>query len=328
MRIGLALLASALLSGTALAQVAPQPPRDTDMAARMAAMRAEEAKRPDTPGTGSHPALKTVEASLPDHVIYRPRDLASLGDRKLGVVLWGNGGCAADGASARFHLLELASHGYLVIAPGKVLSGPGAVARPADAPSRGPDPVTGRLPQIATTWQDVTKGLDWALAENARADSPYRNRIDPAQIAVAGHSCGGLQAIQAGADQRVATVIVHNSGVFTDGTNPIEGMSIDKSMLKALHTPVLYVLGGKGDVAWPNGTDDYARIDHVPAVLIDGDVGHGGTFREANGGDVARFSVAWLNWQLRGDRTAAAMFSGADCGLCADPKWRIERKGL
>jgi hypothetical protein len=145
---------------------------------------------------------------------------------------------------------------------------------------------------------------------------------------VAGHSCGGLQAIQVGADPRVHTVIVHNSGIFADGSNPITGMTVDKAMLRALHTPVLYVLGGRSDVAWPNGTDDFAKIDHVPVVLATSDVGHGGTFRRANGGQVAQIAVDWLDWQLRGDRHAAATFTGDPCGLCRDPHWRVERKGV
>lgn len=326
MRIGMMALGLALLGSTALAQTAPQP--DPEAARRMAEMRAADAKRPDSVGTGPYAAVKEADPGLPDHTVYRPADLSKLGGKKLGVVVWGNGGCAADGASARHHLAQIASYGYLVIAPGKIYSGPGALPRPAAAAPRGVDPATGQLPPPATSAQDVLKGLDWALAENGRVGSRYKGLIDPAQVAVAGHSCGGLQAIQAGADKRIKTVLVHNSGVFNDGKQSISGMTVDKAMLKALHTPTLYVLGGKGDVAWPNGTDDVARIMHVPVALIDGDVGHGGTFREDNGGDVGRFAVAWLNWQLRGDAAAGKLFTGADCGLCSDPKWKIARKGI
>ena len=58
-----------------------------------------------------------------------PRTSTALGRTKLGVVAWGNGGCSDDAASSRFHLLEIASHGYLVVASGRILSGPGAPPR-------------------------------------------------------------------------------------------------------------------------------------------------------------------------------------------------------
>lgn len=293
------------------------------LAAADAASRAAYDAAPDTAGAGPFPAIKEMQASLPNHVIYRPANLNAAG--KLGVLLWGNGGCRADGASARWHLSEIASHGYVAIAPGTIQSGPGGTPAPAEGRAIGAD---GKLPLVKTTTADVLAGLDWILAENKRPGSPFHNRIDPAQIAVAGHSCGGLQAIQAGADPRIRTVIVHNSGIFADGSNPITGMTVDKSILKKLHTPVLYILGGKTDVAWPNGTDDFRVIAHIPVVLLDLDVGHGGTFRQPNGGKVAPVAVDWLNWQLRGDKQAARTFTGADCKLCNDPAWRIERKGF
>ena len=108
---------------------------------------------PDTPGTGPYPAMKEEDASLPAHVVYRPRDLAAMGKQKLGVVAWGNGGCSDDAASTRFPLLEIASHGYLVIASGKILSGPGAPPRPAPAappagPPQGGPPAAGQPLQL------------------------------------------------------------------------------------------------------------------------------------------------------------------------------------
>ena len=50
--------------------------------------------------------------------------------------------------------------------------------------------------------------------------------------------------------------------------------------------------------------------------------------RQPNGGDFAKVAGSWLKWQLKGDLTAAKMFVGSSCGLCADPKWTIERKML
>jgi hypothetical protein len=91
---------------------------------------------PDTAGTGPYAPLKEIDPGLPDQVVYRPADLAGLGQTKLGLYVFGNGGCSNDGASARLHLLNVASHGYLAIAPGGIYNGPGkteAPPRPADA---------------------------------------------------------------------------------------------------------------------------------------------------------------------------------------------------
>ena len=283
---------AACLAAVASAQQPAQPPVDRTAAER----QAEINKRPDTPGTGRFAAMKEEIAALPRHVVYRPRDLAALGGLKLGVVAWGNGGCSPDGASSRFHLLEIASHGYLVIASGRILSGPGAPPpepRPATPPGQPAAP--------RTLVSDLTDAVDWALAENQRAGSPYFGRIDPAQIAYSGWSCGGLQALQVAKDPRVKTLVIHNSGVLNNGPTTITGMSVGKEVLQTLHTPVIYIQGGPTDIAYANGMDDFNRVAHVPAAIANLPVGHGGTFNEPNGGAAASVAVSWLNWQLRGD---------------------------
>ena len=58
------------------------------------------------------------------------------GRTKLGVVAWGNGGCSDDAASSRFHLLEIASHGYLVLASGRILERSGRAAAGAASGDR------------------------------------------------------------------------------------------------------------------------------------------------------------------------------------------------
>lgn len=309
----------AAVSGKVSAQETPNEAEAAVAEARYHAM-------PDTPGTGPYPAIKEVDPRFPDHVVYRPRDLKALGKQKLGVMVWGNGGCRSDGARQRLHLEEVASHGYLVLAPGRIESGPGvAVKAEAEAPRAANGAPTA---PVKTTATDVAAGIDMALAENSRAGSPYFGRIDPAQIAVSGTSCGGLQALMVAADPRVKAVVVHNSGVFKDGSNPIKGVTVDKSLLLGLHTPVIYILGGESDVAFPNGSDDFDKIEHVPAFLASIDVGHGGTFRQPNGGAVAPVAVDWLAWQLRGDKKAARRFIGTPCGLCQEPGWTVRRKKI
>lgn len=281
-------------------------------------------RRPDNIGTGPFVAIKEEVASLPAHVVYRPARLDSLGDLKLGVVAWGNGGCSDDGASSRFHLLELASHGYLVIASGGIFSGPDARQRPEAAPL-----AEGATPPARTTETQLVEAIDWALAENRRSGSPYFGLIDPEQVAVAGFSCGGIQALAIAEEPRLKTMVLMNTGIFNDSPSTLPGMiSLSKDKLKDIHVPTIYILGGETDIAYANGMDDYARIDHVPVAVANLPVGHGGTYSEENGGSAAQVAVDWLQWQLRGDSEAAKTFSGDDCGLCVDEEWSLEIKNL
>jgi hypothetical protein len=315
------LLALAVATAAIGAVVAAQQPAPAPDPAAARERQAEINKRPDAPGTGRFPAMKEEVASLPRHVVYRPADLAGLGRTRLGVVAWGNGGCTDDGASSRFHLLEIASHGYLVIASGRILSGPGAPA-PEPRPAATPGPPQPPRTQVS----DLTDGVDWALAENQRTGSPYFGRIDPALIAYSGWSCGGVQALQVAKDPRAKTLVIHNSGVLNNGPTNMTGISVGKEVLQTLHTPVIYIEGGPTDIAYANGVDDFNRVTHVPIAMANLPVGHGGTFNEPNGGAAASVAVSWLDWQLRGDAQSARRFVGEDCGLCKDAQWTLQRK--
>ena len=277
---------------------------------------------PDLPGNGAYPAAKYIDDSLPQHTLYAPSDLSALGDSKLKVLLFGNGGCGNDGASARNHHLEMASHGYLVLVPGRIYSGPGAEPKP----ERKIDPVTKR-PVTATSPQDLLAALDWAEAENARKGSELFGKLDMDKVAVSGWSCGGLQALNvAVSDDRIKTLVMHNTGTFPEGNMILD--IAKKEDLAKLSMPVIYLIGGPSDIAYPNAVDDFARIDGVPAVLANLQVGHSGTFAEPYGGRVAQVTLDWLDWQLDGDRAAARSFVGKACRLCIDPTWTIQRKGL
>ncbi|GGB27340.1 hypothetical protein GCM10011380_16220 [Sphingomonas metalli] len=281
-----------------------------------AAAAAPEAER----GTGAYAALYEERADLPDHVVYRPADLNRLGGRKLGLYVFGNGGCGADGTASRNHLLEIASHGYLVIASGTIPKA-GDTAGPPQRPANGQ--LTAQTPTHL-----LTDAIDWAERENRRADSPLRGKLDPRAVAVSGWSCGGLQALAVAPDPRVKTVVVMNSGMFNDGRSPIPGIPSDKAALARLHGSVLYVLGGPTDIAHANGSDDYRRIEHLPAALVDIPVGHGGTYMQPHGGVAAEVVTAWLDWQLKGRRDAAARFVGPACGFCRDPRLSLQTKRL
>jgi hypothetical protein len=298
----------------------------------LAQMQREEAAyqaMPDTPGTGPYPAIKEMDGSLADHTIYRPANLGKLGATKLPIVVWGNGGCAGDGAGQRLHLSELASHGYLVIANGGIQSGPGVAPRPRPPmPAPGPGGAFVPPPPQSSAGQ-LTQAIDWAIAENARAGSPYLGKIDTAAIAVSGWSCGGVQALTiASRDPRVKTAVIHNSGLFPEGQPRLPGMNLAKAELAKIKAPLIYILGGPTDIAYANGMDDYARITGVPIAVANLAVGHSGTFYQPNGGKAAQVALAWLDWRLKGRAAGASWFRGAACKLCTQAEWKFEAKGL
>ena len=47
---------------------------------------------------------------------------------------------------------------------------------------------------MSTTEQQI-ESMDWVEAQNADKNSPYYQKIDVKNIAVAGMSCGGLQTL-------------------------------------------------------------------------------------------------------------------------------------
>jgi putative CocE/NonD family hydrolase len=91
---------------------------------------------------------------------------------------------------------------------------------------------------------------------------------------------------------------------------------------------MLYLTGGPSDVAHPNAIDDVERIDRVPVFFASLPVGHGGTFSAPDGGDWARVSARWLDWQLKADADASWDFASPDCRLCTDERWTVVQKRL
>ncbi|MWV28191.1 alpha/beta hydrolase family protein [Aurantiacibacter rhizosphaerae] len=277
---------------------------------------------PDLPGTGPYPATYEILPDFPDHVIFRPADMDGLGDEKLPLIVWGNGGCQDDVGKYRLALLEVASHGYVIVAPGGIYSGPRA-----DISNRRTQEEDGVAPG-KTSASQIAEGIDWGIAASRDEGSAYFNRLDTDAIGVSGRSCGGGQAIRVAADPRVKAAVFHNTGIIIEGEFVIDGKVMQKSELDALHTPVLYIMGGPSDVAYPNGTDDFYRIDHVPVMLVDVDTGHLGTYRDLFGGRNTQMELDWLDWQLKGDQTAARTFVGPACRLCLQPDLRVMKKGI
>jgi Chlorophyllase len=252
----------------------------------------------DTPTTGVHTVTIETDATLPNYTIYRP----DFGDQLLPIVAWAEGGCLKDGLFFGEFLMEIASHGFLIIADG--------------APN-GMEPGAGLMadsgPQL--------RAIDWAMAENERPCSQYYHQLDTHKIAVMGQSCGGLMSLAAATDSRISTVVLWNSGSFQR----------DDALYGKLHAPLAIFNGGPSDPAYAYGRADFDAINTIPILFANDMRGHGGTFWQDNGGESARVGIAWLNWQLYGEtsRNAKGQFVGTDCGLCKNTLWsEVESKML
>ena len=142
-------------------------------------------------------------------------------------------------------------------------------------------------------------------------------------------SCGGLQTLDNATDPRLKTIMICNSGLFINPGTAVPNMPMPaKERLQEITVPVIYILGGPEDIAYENGMDDFHRLVKVPAFAANYPVGHGGTYRQDHGGEFTVPALAWLQWQLKGDKEAAKLFQGADCGLANREGWTVEKNGL
>ncbi len=260
-------------------------------------------------GSGNYKAIMQEVSDLEAHTVFMPQDLSKF-DKKnpLPVLVWGNGACTNSPWEHYKFLNEIASQGYLVIATGFI---------PMEEKAYKGD--------MSTPEQQV-QSIDWAFKQNEDKNSPLYKKINTKAVCASGMSCGGLQTLYNCGDKRITTYMICNSGLFVNPMGAIPGMPMPtKDKLKEIHGPIMYLLGGETDIAYQNGMDDFKRIEHVPAVAVNFPVGHGGTYREQFGGEFRFPAVAWLNWQLKGDKQAAKMFTGSNPEILQRKDWTIEK---
>lgn len=134
------------------------------------------------------------------------------------------GACAAQGTAFVNLLTELASHGYVVIANGA----PGTPGSPFPANR-----------SKRTSPEQLTQAMDWVTKGR---DAGKYGTIDKNKIAAAGQSCGGGQAMRVSGDPRVKLTGIFNSGGMGKGAGGFAA--------KDLKHPIMYLLGGTGDIAY------------------------------------------------------------------------------
>jgi hypothetical protein len=106
----------------------------------------------------------TTDPSLPNHTIYKPANINAVSGT-LPVVTWGNGGCSGNGLDQRNFNLEIASHGFVVIASG--------------APG-GQGSTTAQMMKDSIDWAVRTAGTgSWTKMNGKKVDYPTTLTVPP-----------------------------------------------------------------------------------------------------------------------------------------------------
>jgi hypothetical protein len=235
------------------------------------------------------------------YTVYMPMQPPPEG-AKNPIVGWMSGG----GTTHTLYTLppHLASHGFVVVAA---------------------DVVPG-IGQEAMLGQQIIAGIDWAIAENARAGSPLFDRLDVTKIASSGYSMGSLATFMIAGDPRLTTT-VHISG----GNMAPERVNI-------LHAPAAFICGTPGgascslispscDIAGANCAMDFENAQ-TPVFYATFASGHLGILSSPFMERINAMTTAWLRWHLMGDTTLRAKFAGDACAYCSDSNWQVRRKQL
>jgi hypothetical protein len=263
-------------------------------------------------GSGTHSVVieTNADAGIKEGTIFRPADLAP--GKNYPIFVWGQGGCSLNGLSTRAGMVEIASHGYFIIADG---TPNGSGSRPMNGDN------------LDEMGRPALAYITWAIAQNRKPCSPYYQSLDTSKIGANGFSCGGLFAQGTAKDPRITTWGLTSSGSFSN--NP--------TLWNAVHTPVIMIEGEKDATgAHTNGLRDYngiAPLGQPVYYITHDDMGHGGDMFSNNipyGGEFTKLNLVWLNWWLKGDTGATgkgALF-GSTCKYCSDSKWHIKSANI
>lgn len=238
---------------------------------------------------GSNPEVDAQLTTYPAdmdrglYTMFRPAELAE--GKKYPVLTWGNGTCSQPFLFQEL-LEHVASHGFIIIASN----------------SRW---VSGGV--------EMLRGLDFVVAENARADSPLYGKVDTKMLGVFGHSQGSMATVTAAADPRVVASV------------PIEGASATE--IRNVKGPVFLIAGELDTLVDPSGVKAAFDAATIPAVY-GLSMGQDHLMPGLDPSPILDAVTAWFKIHLAGDDEARKLFYGDDCSLCSDPRWTLERKNL
>ena len=260
----------------------------------------------DNGGSGRYAAIVVHEKSLQAFAVYRPRNIKYAVRREgpLPVLIWCNGACSDSSSSYERMLNEMASHGYVVV-------GLGAFEMQDSERDDG-----------TASEKKVQDAINWLVKQEKLETSDYYHAINVKNIALAGHSCGGAQAIGYCGNSRVSTLLIMNAGMGSMSMGGASPQSLDK-----LHTPIIYMTGGSGDVAYENAKVDYGKVKK-PVVWADlADAGHNPGYWEEFGGQFPKVAIKWMDWHMKGYKQNARFFLKPDkTGISS--KWTFKNRNF
>jgi hypothetical protein len=298
-----AIFTALLLTTVGVIFAQPPPGITREMIERSLPLEGAPLAVPGPYKVASEPAFGT-----PGLVVFHPESLDAFPKKDtLPLMVWGNGGCAIDSTRYSGFLTTIASHGFLVMG---TVPQEGAARRQESA-------------------DDMRAAIDWANKENTRAGSPLQGKIALDKVAVMGQSCGGFLSVALGADPRVKTIGVFNSGVQKAAPGAAKSPFPTSEDLPKLHGPVLLINGSDPDFMLATSLATYDMIENVPVFYgARHNAGHTATVFHPGGGEYANVASNWLLWTFKGDKKAGKMFAGKKCELCTNSNWDVKSKGI
>lgn len=268
-------------------------------------------------GAGSYHAMVMSNQALPEYTVYSPARLqAAAAKTNIPLIVFANGNCNNNSVLYENYLNELASFGYYVVAVGPYIADPTQAMEEPRA-------------QSLSEYDAVIKAIDKVCEQVNNPESSIYGLVDTTHICVMGHGCGGYQALIASEDSRVSTTVCLNSGIghLDDGQSAAPAFEINQSVLKKVHTPILFIIGGEDDPAYYKALSDYEIVDNAFAAIATYPSGAQGTFSEDYGGVYSTVVLQWLDWLMKDNEASRGIFTGEEC-ICAYSLWELKQRNL
>ena len=240
--------------------------------------------------------------------LFYPSDYAALGFRSP-IVTWGNG-TGGTPADYSVFLLHLASYGFTIIASTLPNTGSG---------------------------NEIDAAAHYLVTQNGVAASVFHGHLNTGEVASVGTSQGAGGAVQAATKDPalIKTVMTFSlPNAIWAGANPDCPTAADCTAHPAALTQPVFFISTYGFwdsiIASPATEKAYFLSTSVHAALgiiltSDGKLADHTSIQDAavggNPGGFLGYATAWLEYQLRGDTTAAGAFTGPHPELLWNINW-------